>query len=79
MEASVLQMNDYDMFTDQGNLVADKVVELAKAAGLNWRQTQMIMRVIGDQKRDQYGEINDTAVREMIYSRCNFTTDFYTL
>ena len=72
-------MNDYDMFTDQGNLVADKVVELAKAAGLNWRQTQMIMRVIGDQKRDQYGEINDTAVREMIYSRCEFTTDFYTL
>jgi hypothetical protein len=72
-------MKDYDMFTDQGNLVADKVVELAKAAGLNWRQTQMIMRVIGDQKRDQYGEINDTAVREMIYSRCNFTTDFYTL
>jgi hypothetical protein len=72
-------MNDYDMFTDQGNLVADKVVELAKAAGLNWRQTQMIMRVIGDQKSEQYGEINDTAVREMIYSRCNFTTEFYVL
>jgi hypothetical protein len=72
-------MKDYDMFTDQGNLVADKVVELAKAAGLNWRQTMMIMRVIGDQKSEQYGEINDTAVREMIYSRCNFTTEFYVL
>jgi hypothetical protein len=67
------------MFTDQGNLVADKVVELAKAAGLNWRQTMMIMRVIGDQKSEQFGEINDTAVREMIYSRCNFTTEFYVL
>jgi hypothetical protein len=75
----VLQTNDYDMFTDQGNLVADKVVELAKAAGLNWRQTMMIMRVIGDQKSEQFGEINDTAVREMIYSRCNFTTEFYVL
>ena len=75
----MLQTNDYDMFTDQGNLVADKVVELAKAAGLNWRQTMMIMRVIGDQKSEQYGEINDTAVREMIYSRCNFTTEFYVL
>ena len=73
------QMNDYDMFTDQGNLVAEKVVELAKAAGLNWRQTMMIMRVIGDQKSEQFGEINDTAVREMIYSRCNFTTEFYVL
>ena len=72
-------MKDYDMFTDQGNLVAEKVVELAKAAGLNWRQTMMIMRVIGDQKSEQYGEINDTAVREMIYSRCNFTTEFYVL
>ena len=72
-------MKDYDMFTDQGNLVADKVVELSKAAGLNWRQTMMIMRVIGDQKSEQYGEINDTAVREMIYSRCNFTTEFYVL
>jgi hypothetical protein len=67
------------MFTDQGNLVADKVVELAKAAGLNWRQTMMIMRVIGDQKSEQFGEINDTAVREMIYSCCNFTTEFYVL
>ena len=70
-------MKDYDMFTDQGNVVADKIVELAKAAGLDWKQTMSIMRFIGDQKRDQYGEINDTAVRELIYSRCNFTTDFY--
>ena len=73
----MLQTNDYDMFTDQGNLVADKVVELAKAAGLDWKQTMSIMRFIGDQKRDQYGEINDTAVRELIYSRCEFTTPFY--
>ena len=70
-------MNDYDMFTDQGNVGADKVVELAKAAGLDWKQTMSIMRFIGDQKRDQYGEINDTAVRELIYSRCEFTTPFY--
>ena len=75
----MLQTNDYDMFTDQGNLVADKVVELAKAAGLDWKQTMSIMRFIGDQKREQYGEINDTAVRELIYSRCEFTTDFYAL
>ena len=75
----MLPTNDYDMFTDQGNLVADKIVELAKAAGLDWKQTMSIMRFIGDQKREQYGEINDTAVRELIYSRCEFTTDFYAL
>jgi hypothetical protein len=70
-------INDFGMFTDQGEVVAEKVVDLAQAAGLNWKQTMSIMRFIGDQKRDQYGEINDTAVREMIYSRCGFTTDFY--
>ena len=70
-------VNDFAMFTDQGEVVAQKVVELAQAAGLDWKQTMSIMRFIGDQKRDQYGEINDTAVREVIYSRCGFTTDFY--
>jgi len=70
-------INDFGMFTDQGEVVAEKVVDLAQAAGLNWKQTMSIMRFIGDQKRDQYGEINDTAVREVIYSRCKFTTDFY--
>ena len=70
-------VNDFAMFTDQGEVVAQKVVELAQAAGLDWKQTMSIMRFIGDQKRDQYGEINDTAVREMIYSRCGFTTNFY--
>ena len=70
-------VNDFAMFTDQGEVVAQKVVELAQAAGLDWKQTMSIMRFIGDQKRDQYGEINDTAVREIIYSRCGFTTDFY--
>jgi enamine deaminase RidA (YjgF/YER057c/UK114 family) len=70
-------VNDFAMFTDQGEVVAQKVVELAQAAGLDWTQTMSIMRFIGDQKRDQYGEINDTAVREMIYSRCGFTTSFY--
>ena len=69
-------VNDFAMFTDQGEVVAQKVVELAQAAGLDWKQTMSIMRFIGDQKRDQYGEINDTAVREMIYIRCGFTTSF---
>ena len=70
-------MKDYAMYTDQGDVVADRIVELAKAAGLNWSQTYMIMLLIADQKPDQYGELMDTAVREVIYDRCKFTTDFY--
>lgn len=70
-------MKDYSMFTDQGDVVADKIVELAQAAGLNWTQTLSVMRFVADQKQDEYGELMDTAVREVIYDRCKFTTDFY--
>ena len=70
-------MNDFAMFTDQGDVVAGKIVELAQAAGLDWTQTLSIMRFVADQKQEQYGELMDTAVREVLYDRCKFTTDFY--
>jgi len=70
-------MKDYAMYTDQGDVVADKIVELAKAAGLNWAQTLKVMRFVAEQKQDEYGELMDTAVREVIYDRCKFTTNFY--
>ena len=70
-------MKDYAMYTDQGDVVADRIVELTKAAGLDWTQTLSIMRFIADQNPDQYGELMDTAVREVIYDRCKFTTEFY--
>ena len=70
-------MNDFAMYTDQGDVVAGKIVELAQAAGLDWTQTLSIMRFVADQKQEQYGELMDTAVREVLYDRCKFTTDFY--
>ena len=70
-------VNDFAMFTDQGEVVAEKIVALAQAAGLNWPQTYKLMEVIARAKQDQYGELMDTAVRDVIYSRCGFTTDFY--
>lgn len=70
-------INEFSMFTDQGDVVAGKIVDLAKAAGLNWEQTHKVMEVIAQVKYDQYGELMDTAVREEIYDRCKFTTDFY--
>jgi hypothetical protein len=70
-------MKDYAMFSDRGNEVADKIVALSQAAGLDWTQTLSIMRFVADQNPDQYGELMDTEVREVIYDRCKFTTDFY--
>ena len=73
----MIALPDYAMYSDQGDVVADKIVALSQAAGLNWTQTLSIMRFIADQNPDQYGELMDTAVREVIYDRCKFTTDFY--
>ena len=70
-------MKDYAMYTDRGNEIAHSIVELAKTAGLDWTQTLSIMRFVASQKEDEAGELMDTAVREVIYDRCKFTTDFY--
>ena len=73
----MIDLPDYAMYTDQGDVVADMIVALCQAAGLNLNQTYQVMRLIADQKQEQYGELMDTAVREVIYDRCKFTTDFY--
>jgi hypothetical protein len=70
-------MEDYAMYTDQGNEVAGKIVELAEAAGLTWPQTYAVMRLIAEAKSEQYGELMDTAVREVVYDRCGFESNFY--
>lgn len=67
----------FDMYTDAGDVVAQKIVELSQAAGLNWSQTEALMRFVADQKTEQYGELMDTAVREVVYARCGFKTSFY--
>ncbi len=70
-------MSKFSMYTEQGDQVAEKIVELAQAAGLDWTQTLSVMRFVADQKSDLCGELMDTAVREVIYDRCQFTSDFY--
>ncbi len=70
-------MSKFSMYTKQGDQVAEKIVELAQAAGLDWTQTLSVMRFVANQKPDLCGELMDTAVREIIYDRCQFTTDFY--
>jgi len=70
-------MSNFSMYTKEGDQVAEKIVDLVKAAGLDWTQTLSIMRFVASQKPDLCGELMDTAVREVIYDRCEFTSDFY--
>jgi hypothetical protein len=70
-------MSNFSMYTKEGDLVAEKIVDLVKTAGLDWTQTLSIMRFVANQSPDLCGELMDTAVREVIYDRCEFTSDFY--
>ena len=69
--------SDFGMYTQQGDQVAQQIMALAQAAKLDWPQTLGVMRFVADQNPDLCGELMDTAVREVIYHRCNFTTTFY--
>jgi hypothetical protein len=73
----MIDLPEYAMYTDQGDVVADKIVALSQAAGLNWNQTYQVLQLIARIKQEEYGELMDTAVREVVYDRCKFTTDFY--
>jgi hypothetical protein len=70
-------MSNFAMYTEEGDLVAQSIVNLTQAAGLDWTQTLSVMRFVATQNPDLCGELMDTAVREVIYDRCEFTTDFY--
>jgi enamine deaminase RidA (YjgF/YER057c/UK114 family) len=70
-------MNKFGMYTKQGDQVAQQIVALAQAANLDWTQTLSVMRFVADQNPDLCGELMDTAVREVIYDQCRFTTNFY--
>lgn len=67
----------FAMYTEQGDLVAARVTDLARAAGLDWPQTLKLMEMIAEMNPDLCGELMDTEVRELIYCRCKFTTAFY--
>ena len=67
----------YGMYTAEGDAIADAIVLLSRAGQLTWQETLSIMRFVADRDPDRQGELMDTVVRERIYDRCEFTTDFY--
>lgn len=65
-------MSNFAMYTEEGDLVAESIVNLSRAAGLDWTQTLSVMRFVATQNPDLCGELTDTSVREAIYNRCEF-------
>lgn len=69
---------DYAMFTDAGNDAVDAIVRTAKVLKLSWPQVYNELQSLADRFPKDFGEATDTAVREVVYTRLGFTSNFYT-
>lgn len=70
-------VKSFGMFTDRGNEAVGQLVLFAINAKLNWPETYQLMQRLADSDPDQYGEVMDTMVREIVYDACGFKSDFY--
>lgn len=71
------KVDDYAMFTQEGNEAVARLVDMAKAKGWDWNRTQQELYVLADSDAQLYGEATDTAVREVVYDACGFNSEFY--
>jgi hypothetical protein len=68
---------DLGMYTDAGNRMAEMLCDSAIEFGWSWPVLYANMRKVAEAYPEVCGELMDTVVREMMYDRCKFTTDFY--
>ena len=66
---------DYAMYTQFGNDAVDAIVRQAKVLKLSWPQVYKELENLA--KRKDFAEATDTVVREMVYDKLGFTSDFY--
>jgi hypothetical protein len=65
------------MYTGFGNDAVDAIVRSAKVLKMEWPQVLQELRSLADRFPEDFGEATDTAVRECVYNKLGFTTDFY--
>ena len=64
---------NYDMFTDKGNMMVDRIVQAGRNLRMAdtdeqvWAWTQRELRKLATAQ--EFGEATDTAVRERVYDR----------
>lgn len=70
-------MANYSMYTGFGNDAVDAIVRSAKVLKMEWPQVLQELRSLAERFPEDFGEATDTAVREAVYIKLGFTTDFY--
>ena len=68
---------DYAMYTQFGNDAVDAIVRSAKVLKMTWPQVYAELRDLAERFPEDFGEATDTAVREAVYIKLGFDTDFY--
>ena len=63
------------MYTRDGDVAVQAVVNVAKAGNLTWPETYALLVRLSQEEK--YAEATDTAVRECVYIKLGFTSDFY--
>jgi hypothetical protein len=72
-----MNIPDYQMYTDKGNLAVHGIVVAARENQLTWSQVYAALSGLAQQYPDECGEATDTAVRECVYDALEFTESFY--
>ena len=70
-------MSNYAMYTQFGNDAVEAIVRSARVLQMDWPQVLAELRSLADRFPEDFGEATDTAVREAVYIKLGFTTDFY--
>jgi hypothetical protein len=72
-----MNIPEYSMFSDKGNLAIHGIVLQARKDRLSWTEVRAALDRLARQLPDVYGEATDTAVRECVYDALKFNDSFY--
>ena len=68
---------DYAMYTQFGNDAIEAIVRSARVLQMDWPTVLKELQSLANRFPEDFGEATDTAVRECVYNKLGFTTDFY--
>ena len=67
----------YGMFSEEGNKQIADIIEFHKMQKSNWSTVYQNLRDLADSDYEKFGEAMDTEVREIVYTKLGFKSDFY--
>jgi len=65
------------MFSEAGNKQIADIIEFHRMQKSTWPVVYQNLRDLADSDYELFGEAMDTEVREVVYAKLGFTSDFY--